>query len=121
LDLSREGLSGTIPTWFGRLILLESLSFWDNQLIGPIPSELGYLIKLTQLDLSDNSLNGTIPLSLENLSMLNDVYFYGNPQLFGAIPASLCSLPDLDGSIEIDCDNIACLSFCCTNSTNDTC
>jgi len=33
--------------------------------------------------------------------------------LTGTIPSSLCSLPFLNGSIVIDCGEIACDSGCC--------
>jgi Leucine-rich repeat (LRR) protein len=46
LGLSRNLLTGTIPTELGKLTNLRMLSLSGNQLTGTIPSELGKLNNL---------------------------------------------------------------------------
>ena len=79
LDLSSEGLSGSIPAELGRLFALTTLDLSMNALTGDIPAELGLLPNLEELRLSGNSLSGCIPLALKDvatndLSSLNLLY-----------------------------------------------
>ena len=79
LDLSSEGLNGTIPAELGRLFALTTLDLNMNALTGDIPAELGLLPNLEELRLSGNSLTGCIPLALKDvatndLSSLNLLY-----------------------------------------------
>ena len=79
LDLSSEGLSGSIPAELGRLFALTTLDLNMNALTGDIPAELGLLPNLEELRLSGNSLTGCIPLALKDvatndLSSLNLLY-----------------------------------------------
>ena len=61
LDLSRNGLSGSIPPELGNLIYLESLNLSGNELSGSIPPELVNLIYLELLWAGGNLLSGEIP------------------------------------------------------------
>ena len=61
LGLDGNQLTGKIPPGLGRLVKLETLSLANNQLIGVIPLELGQLLQLKNLDLSQNQLQGQIP------------------------------------------------------------
>ena len=79
LDLSGEGLSGTIPGSLGSLFELTELDLSSNSLTGSIPEEMGWLHNLTTLRLSGNNLTGCIPLALKgvatnDLSSLNLLY-----------------------------------------------
>ena len=79
LDLSSEGLNGSIPAELGRLFELTALDLSMNALMGDIPAELGWLPNLEELRLSGNSLTGCIPLALKDvatndLSSLNLLY-----------------------------------------------
>ena len=59
LDLSENGLRGTIPSELGKLLpTCNELAFSENELSGTIPSELGNLTNLQGLDLWDNQLSG---------------------------------------------------------------
>ena len=94
LDISAEGLTGTIPSELGSLANLVVLSLWGNQLTGEIPTELGSLANLQGLDLWGNQLTGAIPPELGDLSNLT-VLFLHNNQLTGTIPPELGSLANL--------------------------
>ena len=115
LDLSENGLRGTLPPALGSLVYLKTLIFdhnhlsdsippqlgnltdldllslWDNNLRGIIPPELGKLTNLTWLDLEDNRLTGSIPPQLGNLINLQWLYLANN-QLSGSIPPQLGKL-----------------------------
>ncbi len=111
LDLSGEGLTGSIPAEMGGLTGLETLDLSDNGLTGSIPSELGNLEALQTLDLSDNGLSGSIPAALgeqdastppqTKLGRLTTLRLKGN-ELSGEIPAALGNLARLE---ELDLSN----------------
>ena len=94
LDISSEGLTGTIPSELGSLANLEGLLLWGNQLTGGIPTELGSLANLRWLFLYNNQLTGEIPAELGSLSNLQSLDLYNN-QLTGAIPVELGNLSNL--------------------------
>ncbi|PUZ74077.1 hypothetical protein GQ55_1G036000 [Panicum hallii var. hallii] len=64
LNLSSNGLVGSIATYFGDLKALQYLDLSHNNLYGSIPDVLGQLPLLVFLDLSSNDLSGPIPYSL---------------------------------------------------------
>ena len=95
LDLSINGLSGTIPSDLGDLSNLQVLKLNNNDLTGAIPAELGRLNNLTELYLYNNDLSGEIPAELGNLTNLQSVYLSGN-RLTGCIPSALSGVPNND-------------------------
>ncbi|XP_057989018.1 cuscuta receptor 1-like [Hevea brasiliensis] len=64
LDLSGNGLTGGIPSSFGKMSQLTELDLSGNGLTGGIPSSFGKMSQLTELDLSNNHLSGIIPQEL---------------------------------------------------------
>ena len=68
LDLSSEGLSGSIPAELGTLFALTTLDLSMNALTGDIPAELGLLPNLEEIRLSGNSLTGCIPVALKDVA-----------------------------------------------------
>ncbi|KAH7281905.1 hypothetical protein KP509_35G002200 [Ceratopteris richardii] len=66
LDLSNEGLVGTIAPQLAELDELQFLEVNGNFLVGHIPPVLGNVLNLVSLDLSHNFLSGPIPLGFEN-------------------------------------------------------
>lgn len=94
LNLSRNGLSGEIPTEVGNILRLRTLAFAENRLNGRIPAELGNLMQLETLDLAGNQLSGEIPAELGNLLQLEFLNLTNN-RLSGEIPAELENLVNL--------------------------
>ncbi|KAF3774271.1 Serine/threonine-protein kinase BRI1-like 1 [Nymphaea thermarum] len=91
LDLSANGLSGTVPSGFcNSLTSLQMFLLSDNQLSGPLPAELGKCRELRNLDLSFNFFQGRIPLEVWTLPKLTDLVLWAN-QLSGEMPDTLCT------------------------------
>ena len=95
LDLSRNRLTGPIPTELAYLVQLEGLFLQENNLEGPIPAELGYLANLEELKLGGNELSGLIPTKLGDLANLRILSLDRNGYLSGPIPAELGNLVNL--------------------------
>ena len=94
LSLTRNGLTGQIPSDLGDLDRLEELWLTANDLSGEIPSSLGDLENLEVLSLAANRLSGSIPLSLTDMPGLEQLNLNGN-SLSASIPAALDGLSDL--------------------------
>jgi len=94
LNLSNNGLTGTIPPEIGNLTNLIYLRLSSNQFTGNIPSEIGNLTNLTELWLSGNQLTGSIPPEIGNLTNLTELWLGGN-QLTGSIPPEIGNLTNL--------------------------
>ncbi|CAN6459436.1 unnamed protein product [Victoria cruziana] len=78
LNLSKNRLSGAIPSQLGYLPVLTYLDLSDNFFSGEIPSELANL-KLNKLNLSDNKLVGRIPSGFDTPFYISSLL--GNPGL----------------------------------------
>lgn len=88
LDLSGNGLSGTIPSQICRwLPYLVTLDLSSNDLTGPIPPDLGNCSYLNKLILSDNKLTGNIPSQIGSLARL-ETLSVANNDLSGRLPSS---------------------------------
>ncbi len=94
LDLSENGLAGSLPASLKNLTNLQSLQLGLNQISGALPRELGTLSKLAFLDLPFNRITGGLPVELGNLASLQLLNLGGN-QLSGSLPAQLGSLRSL--------------------------
>ncbi|KAJ9679440.1 hypothetical protein PVL29_021389 [Vitis rotundifolia] len=87
IDLSSNGLWGSIPPEISNLSRLQSLNLSFNHLVGSIPDKMGSLEALESLDLSRNHLSGEIPQSMKNLTFLNHLGLSYN-NFSGRIPSS---------------------------------
>ncbi|KAM3223750.1 hypothetical protein ACQJBY_057238 [Aegilops geniculata] len=86
LNLSSEGLGGTITPSIGNLSFLRILDLSKNNLQGEIPSSIGRLSRLRYLDLSNNSLHGDVNAEFKNCTSLETMNI-GSNRLTGEIPA----------------------------------
>ena len=101
LQLTSEGLTGTIPPDLARLDGLEYLWLNYNQLTGEIPAALGNLASLESLVLNDNQLSGEVPAELGDLASLEALWLNKN-RLSGEIPSELADLINLRGLLLSD-------------------
>ena len=96
LDLTRNKLTGPIPSALAELANLEWVRFGDNELTGVIPPTLGDIANLRELLLERNMLAGPVPPNLGKLSLLRQLSLGGNQDLAGPIPPELGSLGNLE-------------------------
>ncbi|CAI9088102.1 OLC1v1022342C1 [Oldenlandia corymbosa var. corymbosa] len=92
LDLSSNGFTGNVPSWFCSNSFdssLEKLLLAGNFLEGTVPSELGNCRNLKTIDLSFNFLTGAIPHEIWALPNLSDLIMWAN-NLSGEIPEGIC-------------------------------
>ncbi|KAK1392894.1 putative LRR receptor-like serine/threonine-protein kinase IRK [Heracleum sosnowskyi] len=94
LNLSKNSLIGGIPDSIEELKALEILDMSENQMNGTIPMKIGGAISLRELSLEKNFLSGTIPTSLEKCTSLTSLILSRN-SLTGSIPAAFAKLTNL--------------------------
>ena len=90
LDVSNNGINGSLPENLEVMTTLFSLYLNSNKLTGQIrllPEKLGVM------DISRNSLSGPLPSNFGNL-VLFDLRLFSN-RITGRIPQSMCELQDL--------------------------
>ncbi|KAI3463101.1 hypothetical protein Pfo_019764 [Paulownia fortunei] len=85
IDLSRNNLSGEIPSGITTLFRLGTLNLSMNHLTGIIPPNIDSLQRIETLDLSNNLFSGPIPLGMASLTFLNHLNLSYN-NLSGQIP-----------------------------------
>ena len=94
LHLHYNSLYGTIPLEIGELTQLRELSLYQNDFSGTIPPVLGDLTELIELDLSYNDFSGSIPPEIGNLVQLDELYLEYSG-LSGAVPPEIGNLTEL--------------------------
>lgn len=82
-------LHGTVPTEVGLMTLLSQLILDSNELSGPIPTVIGYLSKLEFLYTHTNHITGTIPTELGLLTQMKDLEVGLSPTMTGTLPSEL--------------------------------
>ncbi|XP_024536044.1 receptor-like protein kinase HSL1 [Selaginella moellendorffii] len=93
LDLSWNGLSGSLPASLFNLHKLKLLELYDNQLEGEIPANIFNLTSITDIDISNNRLTGSIPSGITQLKSLRLLHLWQN-ELTGFIPEGIQDLED---------------------------
>ncbi|XP_049392508.1 probable LRR receptor-like serine/threonine-protein kinase At3g47570 [Solanum stenotomum] len=99
LSISKNQISGCIPSNICQLTELKILSISYNNMIGNIPRNIGCLSKIEEFYIGNNPITGTIPTSLGNISTLRNLYC-GNSRIVGQIPKDIFNLSSLE---MIDC------------------
>ncbi|KAL3737397.1 hypothetical protein ACJRO7_026202 [Eucalyptus globulus] len=94
LNLSSQGLSGSISPHIGNLSFLRVILLFNNSLDHEIPSQVGQLHRLRDLELNNNSLVDEIPKNISGCFDLVILILYIN-HLTGEIPRELSSLSKL--------------------------
>jgi Leucine-rich repeat (LRR) protein len=95
LDLSYNNMTGELPFSLTNLTQLVMFNVSSNQIIGSIPTSLSLLIHLTHVILYGNQINGSIPSTLGDLTNLKYLYLYSN-QIIGPIPSTFGNLTNLE-------------------------
>ncbi|KAG2712587.1 hypothetical protein I3760_04G133700 [Carya illinoinensis] len=85
LSLMGNSLSGPFPTVLTNITTLTNLSIEGNRFSGPIPPKIGKLINLQKLTLSSNAFSGELPNELAKLTNLTDMRVSDN-NFSGKIP-----------------------------------
>ncbi|CAJ1948253.1 unnamed protein product [Cylindrotheca closterium] len=96
LFFAQNTMRGTLPSEIGLLTSLRSFQVWTNEFFGSIPSEIGLLTGVTNLAIFGNFFEGTIPDALRNLSNLNFLSLQENV-FDSTVPTWLGEMTQLDG------------------------
>ncbi|KAL0369343.1 UNVERIFIED_CONTAM: putative LRR receptor-like serine/threonine-protein kinase [Sesamum calycinum] len=94
LFLTRNQITGTIPSEIGNFVSLLDLRVNDNRFTGMVPYSIGKLRNLQFLDFSRNIFSSNIPSSIGNLSLLLAMYLSEN-NLSSGMPSSLGNCQNL--------------------------
>jgi hypothetical protein len=95
LRLSDNRIQGTLPSSIFTLPILGILNFNNNELVGKLPENLGTEDELVYLDVSNNRLTGVIPEGFNRLTFLR-IADLSNNQFSGHLSANLTKLKVLN-------------------------
>ncbi|GJS58689.1 leucine-rich repeat protein [Tanacetum coccineum] len=96
LEISKNKLTGGIPSFLGNITSMEVFSCVENPLGGSIPDTLGLWKSLTTFYSGGCNLYGSIPRSIFNLSLLINLSLAEN-HLAGSLPSEIGNqLPNLE-------------------------
>ncbi|KAI9186921.1 hypothetical protein LWI28_022297 [Acer negundo] len=96
MDLGNNKFTGSLPTSFGTLMMLESLRLRKNYFFGTIPAALKNCTELRVLDVSGNELVGIIPSWIgERFSSRMIILNLRSNKFHGFLPLELCHLTSL--------------------------
>jgi len=89
-------LGGNLPQWIGKMKHLQSLSFFDSGISGTIPDSLYNLSKLSSLRAYGSKLEGTISTKIGQLKNMQWLWMHGCEFTGTTIPTELGSLKKLE-------------------------
>jgi Leucine-rich repeat (LRR) protein len=122
VDLSKNLLTGPLPSSIFNSDVLEILYLSFNALTGSIPANYGNASKLTDLYVNDNKLTGMVPpIGPNKLQNLTEFLLEHNA-ITGTMPASICALRGMNPKMDLvnliaDCGGAQPLIQCdCCNS-----
>jgi len=99
LDLSGNGLSGTLPPELALFKYLKKLTLPENSISGTLPPEYSDLRELFELNLAGNDIEGSVPWeyggeygSFELLTILD----FSRNKLEGSIPSEIGNMLNLE-------------------------
>lgn len=99
LGLTKNSLSGEIPSSIGNLTSLVYFLAAQNSLTGSIPGSMARLSHMQVIDLTYNYLSGTVPNSIFNLSSLTYLGL-GRNSFAGELPLTMGNhLPNIQSLI----------------------
>lgn len=87
IDLSENGIVGSLPATWSDMVLLQSLVLHHNRLTGQIPSAYSKLRNLVDFDIHSNGISGTLA-SWHEMQQLKTLNVAGN-YLLGPLPQQL--------------------------------
>jgi hypothetical protein len=87
LNLSHNGLTGSVPSALSDAASLSELDLSHNDLEGPLPAALAALADLNYLNVSHNRLSGALPVAYGNLEFLT-VLDVSHNRFSGALPVA---------------------------------
>jgi Leucine-rich repeat (LRR) protein len=106
--------------------MLQVLDLSNNGLYGTLPKQIGLFQELEVLNIGGNLLSGSIPANLGFVFTLQEVYFHKN-SFTGSVPDAICDLKDPLGGIEVlwaDCGGdpplVSCREYCCNECFTNT-
>mmetsp|Transcript_22199 Transcript_22199/g.62991 ORF Transcript_22199/g.62991 Transcript_22199/m.62991 type:complete len:1352 (+) Transcript_22199:327-4382(+) len=92
---SNTGLTGSLPTTFGKLTDILDISIVNTGMGGTLPSEMGQLVNLYRIDLVSGNFAGGIPTEWGDMVGLHFLVLTDNPKFRGTIPTELGKLTNL--------------------------
>ena len=95
VDLSDNGLKGTLPAAFFQVSTISGIYFPRNQLSGSLPAEIGECTGLRYILLSKNRLSGQLPDTWQDLDELYYLTLSEN-DFSGTLPPSFCEMEKLN-------------------------
>ncbi|XP_057720406.1 receptor-like protein EIX2 [Arachis stenosperma] len=98
LDLSKAGISDSIPIWFWETSNhYDCLNFSHNHIHGKLPKEAKIFKSVGAVDLSSNNLDGNLPFVTEYMVSLD----LSHNSFYGLLMDSLCQKSDIPKSLGI--------------------
>ncbi|KAE9608035.1 putative protein kinase RLK-Pelle-LRR-XII-1 family [Lupinus albus] len=104
LNLSSQGLAGTVTPSIGNLTFLTRLNLLSNSFYGEFPQEVGRLLRLQRLNIDYNNFGGRIPSNLSRCTELTGLSAGAN-NFTGTIPTWIGNLSSLVG-ISLSVNNL---------------